>query len=407
MRVLDTLDLTAPGVEVGQHGIWLPAQQIKLPFQWAGRIQKYRKLREASYSLESLAEEVALLRYLAQSRMAPPIGDWVYVKTLISEHPGAWWADPVGAYGYEMADAHRLPPGALRADLPVDRQIRLAVGDRVTASPGAWNDLNKPGNVINGYLVDARRSGWDRLCWQGPLGTLPHWEESRDRLLRDLGRDGQFPFRERELPYQEFVLDGEWIPGERDVRARAKLLGFQPEPGETVLDCGTQLGGFLHAAVLAQGWPLALAPRGPRYVGVDSQSEYIDLARRLARANGWNLCFRPMDLGADLHRLATWLATLWGRPPDHCLLLSMTKHLPGGEAGIWALHDLIRPQMLYLETNAVKPDTYPLRAAVEARGGHYLGDSVDRNLRRLYRVPAPPAVTTPGDGGHGTAAFGA
>lgn len=398
MKIYDTLDLTEPGVVIGQHGIWLPDRGIKIPFQWGGRVQKYRKPLEASYPLDLIAEEVALLHWLSDHRMAPPIGDWVYFKTVISEHPGAWWADPCGAYGYEMCNAHDLAPGRAAVEgLPVADRIRnlaLSHGDLITGSPGAWNDLNKPGNVVNGYLVDARRSGWDRLRWNGALPVMPRFWEDRDLLRADLRRDGQFPFRERDLPYQEFYL-GQWFPGERDVRTRAKLLTFLPLVGETVLDCGTQIGGFLHHAVLGTApFEVDGHPARAWYVGIDSQPEYVDLARRLARANGWNLCFRQMDLGTEAHRLVAWLALLWGQGPDHCLLLSMTKHLPGTDAGVWTLHDLIRPGMLYLETNAVKPDTYPLRPEVEARGGRYVGDSHDRNCRRLYVVPGAPSVVS-------------
>jgi hypothetical protein len=387
MKVFEVLDLHAPDVVVGQHSIWLPTQQIKVPFQWGGRVQKYQKIAEPSYGLALLNEEYALLAFLAARRAAPPVGEWVYFQTVLSDHPGARWADPCGAYGYEMADATTLPPGTLKPGR-VETQVRALTGALVSGSPGAWNDLNKPGNVINGYLVDVRRSGWDRLLWRGeyaPHHRRPVYVEDADRLAEDLKSDGQFPARARTLPYQEVALSG-WIAGEREVRERARRLTFHPWFGETVLDIGTQLGGFLHYAVLRTE-PPAL----PRYVGLDVDADYIRLARRLARYHGWNLCFWQDNLfeNGALVRYHEYLQALWPDGVDHCLMLSMLKHLPHGEDDIWRVHSLLRPKRLYLETNAVKDEhiTFPLRLGVEARGGQYVGDSLDRNRRRLYVVP--------------------
>lgn len=389
MIVHDTLDLTHPDTVVGRHGVWLPKLQVKVPFQWGGKIQKYRHIHEAAYPLALVGEEVAILRALADQQMAPPIGQWVYFKTVISEHPGGWWADPCGAYGYEMADAHRLPPGQYAFP-------RLQAETRISGSPGAWNDLQKPGNVLNGYLIDIRRSGWDRLRWDGPPVSVPTYMEDPLLLKRDLLQSGQFPFGERTLPYQEYFLNDRWWPGEREVVKRAHLLGFQVNPGESVLDIGTCLGSFLHRA-----WQRAHGLGC--FIGVDTQREYLDLARRLARANGYNLCFREWDIGQDLPGLENtrvWLSALAGfhrtpavgawsaGQPDHLLLLSMLKHLPETEKSIWQIVDALRPKYAYLETNATKEGhILPLSEEAARRGGQFMGLSTDRNIRACYRVP--------------------
>ena len=166
MKVYDVLDLTAPGVVIGKHAVWIPPADprglygIKVPFQFGGRVQKYRHPTEATYDLATLGTEYTLLMWLALQRCASPLGDWVYFKTVISEHPGTWWADPCGAYGWEMADADRMRTVGKATD-PVLRAMRSA-GD-VTGSAGAWGDLLHPdrGNIRNGYIIDVRRSGFD------------------------------------------------------------------------------------------------------------------------------------------------------------------------------------------------------------------------------------------------------
>ena len=394
MRVFDVLDLHERGVFTGKHGVWIPSLQVKVPFQFGGQIQKYQMIREQKYPLKLLEEEVGMLRWLAERKMAPPIGDWVYFKTVISEHPGAWWADPLGAYGYRMGDAESLPPGALaNLEEPVSDVIKRTAGELISGSPGAWNDLNKHGNVINGYLVDARRSGWDRLRWHGPmLGA--RWEpyvEYEDSLVKDLHIDGQFPFRDRELPYQEYYLGG-WREGEREVRNRAKIFGFAPQRGEQVLDIGCQIGGFLHYAAFAQGWLERPGDSDCTLIGVDTQAEYVDLARRLARANGFNICYRVLNVDDQFESLCAWIDQLWGDDQiDHLLMLSMLKHLRGGESRLWEIVNILMPGMTYLETNAVKEGTIPpLLTEVEARGGVLAGFSRDRNIRACYRIPYKP-----------------
>lgn len=386
LKTYDTLNLYAKDLTLGKHGIWWPEQALKIPFQFGGQIQKYRYPHEQAYPLDLLREEVGLLRWLAAHRLAPPIGEWVYFKTVISDHLGAEWHDPCGAYGYHMANAHSLPPGALAQVPPdaVDSVIRLLAGDRITGSPGAWNDLNKPGNVVNGYLVDARRSGWDRLRWHGPMPQLPQYEEDLAALHRDLRTEGQFPYKARSQPYQEYYLDGQWWAAEREVVARAALLGFEPRRGEAVLDIGCQAGGFLQYARLQ-----SQDPTGGLYVGLDVNAAYTDLAQRLARANGWNLCFRTLSIEAPA--TLDWLGALWGprfQQIDHVLLLSMLKHFSAGETTLWRIVDTLQARHTYLETNAVKEGALsPLSVGVRERGGDLAGWSHDRNVRACYVVP--------------------
>lgn len=371
MRTIPLFDATAPGVSVGRHAVWASALGVKVPFQWGGRITKYQH-DELDYDVAAtLPHELAILRALAAEQMAPPVGDLVFVETLVSKHRGAWHADPCGAWGYEMADATTLPPGRfnlarMRATLPI------------AGSEGAWNDIAKPGNVVNGYLVDARRSAWDMLQWTGGgLPELPARAEDLDALRARVHRDCQFPAGQRAEAYQDFWLAGELARGQRRVIERAEALGFVPRRGDTVLDIGSQSGSFLQ---------YAHAYGCLRLAGVELEPCYIDCARALARSCGQNICFRWMNVVRERDEFFSWVSAYYPRGVDHLLLLSMEKHI--GERFLFDLVDVIGARQTYIETNAVGVDAGPMKLQPEvlARGGHHVGDSRDRNLRRLYRI---------------------
>lgn len=371
MRTVPVIDATAPGAVVGRHSIWLPELQVKVPFQWGGRTTKYQH-GDAGYDpAETLPHELAILRALAAERMAPPIGDLVRVDTLISEHRGAWHADPYGAWGYEMADANQLPPGRFS----IDCMMQLPI----IGSPGAWGDVAKPGNVVNGYLVDVRRSGFDMLCWAGLVQPLPPVQLDREALRARVHRECQFPAGERAEAYQDFWLGGELERGQRRVVERAEAMGFRPRTGESVLDIGCQAGGFLQFAAFA----------GARAAGVEVNPAYVDCARALARSCGQNICVRQMDVVREREAFLVWVRDYFPHGVDHLLLLSMEKHL--GERRMFDLIDAIGARHIYIETNAVGVDGGPmkLQPQVLARGGRHVGDSRDRNLRRLYQIGGP------------------
>lgn len=381
MRTIPIVDTTDPGVLVGRHSIWSSRLGIKIPFQFSGRITKYQH-QEASYDpAETIPHELAILRALAAERMAPPVGDLVFVETIVSEHPGGWHCDPLGAYGYEVEDATTLPPG--RFDLGAMKRLPIE------GSPGAWSDIGVPGrdNVVNGYLVDVRRTAWDMLRWRGgDLPCLPAVAEREGELEQDVRRLCQFPAGQRPNPYQDFYLGGRWVRGERQVARRAQLLGFMPRPGETVLEIGCQSGGFLQFAHLAMGGAGVV-------LGVEVNEDYVGCGRRLARHAGQNICIRRMDAVAERAKLLSWVRSRAPRGVDHLLLLSMEKHL--GEREMFALLDAVGARRSYVETNAVAPDDgtgseakgpMKLWPEVKARGGVHVGNSRDRNLRRLYRI---------------------
>jgi hypothetical protein len=377
VRTIDVIDIHRAEVVVGRHAVWLPNLQIKIPFQWGGRIAKYRHT-EATYDpADTLPHELAILRALAAEGMAPPIGELVRVETLISEHPGAWHADPVGAWGYEMADATRLPPGRFS----LERMRTLPI----VGTAGAWGDIAKPGNIVNGYLVDVRRSAWDMLRWNSDvmlrlLAPLPPAPQDLDELRARVHRDCQFPAGERAEAYQDFWIGDKLERGQRRIVERAEAMGFDPQHGESVLDIGTQSGGFLQ---------FAMRRRARRVAGVELDPRYVDCARALARSCHQNICIRRMDVTAERDAFLAWVRAYFPDGVDHLLLLSMEKHL--GELEMFDLVDAIGARRVYVETNAVGVDDGPMKLwpHVQARGGRHVGDSRDRNLRRLYQIGAP------------------
>lgn len=381
MIVFPLLDLDADDAIVGKHSVWLPQAEIKIPFQWGGRIQKYQHGHEESYHVDTIAEELAFLRWLHSIDMAPRVGRVVYFETVKSRHLhghliepphkalGPTWFDPMGAYGFEFEDATRMRPG--RFDVDVLKQSGVIKG-----SEGAWNDIIKPQNIINGRCVDVRRSWWDRLEFLGPIEPLPRYYESPADLIDALKRDGTFPFREREYPYQEYFLHPYgWQKAEREVVNRAKILGLEIQPGDSVLDLGTCTGGFLQFASL-RGSGLC--------VGLDYQPEFVNLARRLARADDFNICYREADLTQPNYDTLDWLRSVFRDGLDHLLVLSMGKHL--GEDVMWSWIDALNANHVYLETNAVKDAPYPYANGVARRGGQLVGFTEDRNRRACYRI---------------------
>jgi hypothetical protein len=372
MRTISLLDgRHAAGVVVGRHALWAPALELKVPFQWGGRIAKYGHADASSDPLETLPHELAILRELAHEGMAPPIGELVHIETLISEHPGAWHADPCGAWGYEMADATKLPTGCFS----LERMRALPIA----GSAGAWGDIGKPDNVVNGYLVDVRRSARDMLRWTGETAPLPDLQQDLVELRARVHRDCQFPAGARAEAYQDFWIGGQLERGQRRVIERAEAMGFQPRPGDSVLDIGTQSGGFLQLAERAGAQLLA---------GVDVAPSYVDCARALARSCRQNICIRRMDVVAERGAFLSWVRKYFPAGIDHLLLLSMEKHL--GERAMFDLIDELGARRVYLETNAVGLNDGPMKLwpHVQARGGRHVGDSRDRNLRRLYQIGA-------------------
>jgi hypothetical protein len=375
VKVYNSLDLHSSSVVLGNHAVWIPDAEIKVPFQWGGLIKK-RTYEQPATAIRSLLDEIHLLKYMASMNMAPPIGDIVYFKNLISDYPGAWHCDPCGAYGYEMIDARKLPPGKFDAQ-------KLKDLGWIKGSEAAWGDLTAEQNIINGYAVDVRRTDWDMLtlaegAWDDT--TAEWYSEPVSPLEERVARDCQFPAGSRPEPYQDYWIGPllRKVDGQRRVEERAEQLLFRPDSNTSVLDLGTQTGSMLQYAWRKQ------RPRQGRLAGIEHSESYLNCARDLARSCSMNINYVQADLVGDYPAFLEWARAYYPGGIDHLLILSMEKHI--GDDHVFRIIDDLKPKRAYIETNAVPEGKFKLREQVEARQGTYLGDSTDRNRRNLYLI---------------------
>lgn len=214
------------------------------------------------------------------------------------------------------------------------------------------------------------------------MANLPRRPAASKPLHDWLVEMGSFPKGERADPYQEYFHNGAWRPGQREVVNRAATMGFFPKRGETVLELGSQMGGFLQLAVL----------EGARFAaGVELDADHAEASRHLLSgiaADGW--CVTEGDI-TDEALLRDVKANLdeaaGGRRLDHLLILSMAKHIGGGDY-IERMIELFDARNTYVETNAVSrkgPCPYE-KTIVEKLGGVLVGVTEDRNTRRVYRI---------------------
>jgi hypothetical protein len=356
----------------GRHAIWLPNLQLKIPFQFGGRVTKYQHAEPSYDPADTLPHELAILRALAAAGMAPPIGELVHVETLISEHRGAWHADPVGAWGYEMADADALPPG--RFSLEAMRALPIA------GSPGAWGDIGKPGNVVNGYLVDVRRSAWDMLRW-----TAARLEPLAAATARP-GRAARARAPRLSVPTRRARRGVSGLLDRRRARARpAPRQGARRRAG---LPPRVRRQRARHRHAVGR---LPAARRAPRRAARSPASSSSRLRRLRPRA-GAELPAEHLHPADGRERRARRVPRVGAR------VLPRRRRPPAaaldGEAPRRARD--VRPRRRdrraprLRRDNAVGVDDGPMKLwpDVAARGGRHVGDSRDRNLRRLYQIGA-------------------
>jgi hypothetical protein len=156
----------------GKHEFYIPEIEQKFIYSVRGKIVSYGKCKfrdqmiengtlfngvqwEEVY-LESIVNEYSLLKFLGDMKMAPPVGDMIFIKSAFSSIYEYAVLDKVGIFGYEMKDANNLSKGGWSVQV-VNEMIEQGL---INASPGAKNDLTNKDrkNLINGYCVDVRRS---------------------------------------------------------------------------------------------------------------------------------------------------------------------------------------------------------------------------------------------------------
>jgi hypothetical protein len=161
----------------GKHEFYLPELQEKLIFSVRGKIVSYgyciyknamiadgrlfSGLGWEEKYLKSIVNEYSLLKYLAEKKLTPPVGDLIFIKKVWSNLDDYGILDEVGMFGYEMKDAYTLSPGHFDVEVVND----MVNNNIIQASPGALNDLTNTDrkNLVNGYCIDVRRSFRDDL----------------------------------------------------------------------------------------------------------------------------------------------------------------------------------------------------------------------------------------------------
>lgn len=342
----------------GKHAIWIPEMEAKIIWTHNGRIESYRDWDKGQnqeliqsgtfndqcrgYTFEavtSILNEVNLLRVLAKFRMAPPVGCIFHIENFTSFYPfGVWHNDVKGRYGYYIKDAKGLQPGDFSFDKFAKAFLETGL---VRASQGAQGDLLKENNIVNGYLIDIRRTIWDMIVLTTPYDADEiRFFVSNPNVLKDKILElGQFPFKQRSKNYQSYFLDGfGYQEGSRDTLYRLDRMKVPGKlSGESVVDLGCCYGSVC----------VEMYNRGARNItGLDFQPEYIDCARALARYNGMQINFLQMDLSAwEAH---DFLNEYYPDGVDIVFALSLYKHLGNR---LWSLLHGFKWKRCYIESN--------------------------------------------------------
>jgi glycosyltransferase involved in cell wall biosynthesis len=165
------LPLHDASVVVSNHCWWLPHIGVKVPRQHNGVLSKNVVPPEPGCSMSSMAVEYTIMKRLSDMGAAPPVGRVVRFTR---------GGGGESVFGYEIADATTLPPGpVLNIDVAREFLARLPM----QCSRGALTDAAR--NVVNGYLVDARRSAPDMYRWTNPdtLFRIPGVNMLQRRVL--------------------------------------------------------------------------------------------------------------------------------------------------------------------------------------------------------------------------------
>ena len=389
----------------GKHSMYVPEKSMKIVWSYNGKIESYsdwdkgrnaEAIRNHAFnqesrgfdeaSLSSIVNEYRIFEALAAANMSPPVNGFFYIKNMISDSIyKARHCDPKGCYGFFMEDANKMPahgkftPEAFKRDF-IDT-------DLIEASENALGDLRNKKSVCRGYLVTIRRSLWDMMRWTKSEGlTLSPRElefcESKEKIVEKIKMMSQFPHKERKQNYQSYYLDGKYQEGTRQTLYRFDQLGIGKDlSGKTALDLGCNLGAVCCEAYL----------RGARQIaGVDYEKDYIDCARDLARANGFQINYLQMDL-MKIRVCAEYLNAYYANPIDIVFALSLYKHI---KEAMWRLLEAISWKVCYieshnapegLETGHVKEMTEYLDRQKDWRT-EYLGQTDDRSPRCVWKV---------------------
>jgi hypothetical protein len=392
-----TLDGNRFDIVHGKHCVWIPTLEIKLVISFHGHIHPNAWNRDVNESkiidfssidqgqgwdwaaLHSISTEMLILMYLAEQSMSPQPADVVFIKNVTSRlFTSTFHSDSQGWYGYQIPNATRLTPG--KYSFEKFKELFLDTG-KIIASPGAIGDLEKKeGNIVNGYLVDVRRSLFDMMEVRYPqLLDIPY-KQNKLELQEKIMRMAAFPFRERSQNYQGYYIDGGYVNGTRDPQHRFKAMGIKDLKGKSLLDLGCQMGSMAIEGYL----------RGARKVtGIEYQKEYVECARDLARYNGFYINFQEMDL-TSTEATADYINSYYPEGVDTVFALSLYKHIKG------SLFDLLKKlkfKECYIESHNTGNEGLNCGHVQEmlrymSKLGNYMliGKTTDRSPRLVWRL---------------------
>lgn len=383
-------------VKIGKHCIYIPELEAKIIWSFNGKIEAYKdwdkgrnaeSIRNGTFcssyygfdqkALESVANEYLLMELLSNTRMSPPVDGVFYIKNFISKYPyGDYWCDPLGRYGYFVKDAGGLEHGNYNIDKFKDLPIII--------SEGAVGDLEKKkGNFVNGYLVDVRRTIWDMMQLSDAekiysLSQEIKYIPDKQKILNFVNKCGQFPFKERTQPYQDYPLQGFTIKGTRKPKHRFGRMGIDRLDRKTLVDLGCCIGSMCFEA----------HERGAKKItGIDYQKEFIDCGRMIANANGIPINFMTMDLCSPT-MVSNYIKNLYKKPVDFVFALSLYKHVGDN---IWKVLDEFEWKTCYIESHNAPEglETEHVKEMmkwISENKGTYLGITEDRSPRCIWRI---------------------
>jgi hypothetical protein len=191
------LDGNNYGIKKGKHAIWVPLLPGKIIWSFQGKITPFNYWRNGkdqhnikykSYyngegfereSLVSIVNEYKIFELMASRGYSPNVHGIFHIRSVTSDFLGSSddkiYTDNKGVYGIFIDDAYKIDkPGRYKFDDEADdygyyRVDYLPDGfenevlSLLDISEGAKGDMKKRDNVVNGFVIDVRRTLWDMM----------------------------------------------------------------------------------------------------------------------------------------------------------------------------------------------------------------------------------------------------
>lgn len=190
-----TLDTENYGVKKGKHAIWVPLLSGKIVWSFQGKITPFNDWEKGSdvesisskkyyegdgfekESLQSIVNEYKIFELMASKGYSPKVNGIFYIKCVTSDFlKNEMYTDTKGVYGIYIDDAYKynergnyvfgeIEPndrGYYDTETLPDR-FENEISSLLEMSDGAKGDMKKRDNIVNGYIIDIRRTLWDMM----------------------------------------------------------------------------------------------------------------------------------------------------------------------------------------------------------------------------------------------------